>query len=264
MKIATYNLRKGGSGSRVHWRKIFEAIAPDIFLVQESYAPNQYMPAQLCQLNQDRLLWSKAGTNKWGSALFVKHGQITPIEIPDFVGWVVGAEVTQFNWLEKRKARSRVFSIHASTTNKSIYIGEVNSILDFIASFTDEFDLIIGGDFNFTVGIRHEHEELKNHQQELRLLNRIQREFGLINCWQAANPNCFLPQTLRWSGNKTIPYHCDGIFVPATWYPYLRSCDVLASKDWELLSDHNPVVANFESDTTKDIKTTAVSTFNHA
>ncbi|HEY9781759.1 MAG TPA: hypothetical protein V6D09_16675 [Leptolyngbyaceae cyanobacterium] len=36
MKIATYNLQKGGSGSRIHWRKMFEAIAPDIFLVQES------------------------------------------------------------------------------------------------------------------------------------------------------------------------------------------------------------------------------------
>ena len=78
--------------------------------------------------------------------------------------------------------------------------------------------------------------------------NRRVREFGLISCWQAANPNRDLPQTLRWSRDQAIPYHCDGIFVPDAWYRYLDQCEVLASPLWEELSDHNPVVATFSEE----------------
>jgi len=66
-----------------------------------------------------------------------------------------------------------------------------------------------------------------------------------ISCWQAANPNCNLAQTLRWGPDQATPYHCDGIFVPAAWSRYLDQCKVLSSPVWEELSDHNPVVASF-------------------
>jgi hypothetical protein len=74
---------------------------------------------------------------------------------------------------------------------------------------------------------------------------RLADEFGLLNCWQAANPNQPLCQTLRWTGNRTIPYHCDGLFVPKAWRERLESCVVLAGDEWDRLSDHNPVVASF-------------------
>lgn len=61
-----------------------------------------------------------------------------------------------------------------------------------------------------------------------------------------ANPNQDLPQTLRWSNNKTTPYHCDGIFAPISWYPYLDSAEVIAEEGWDSLSDHNLVTALFE------------------
>lgn len=54
MKIVTYNLRCGGKiGHRIHWRKIFAEADPDIFLVQESCVPSQYMSPEFCNLNQD-------------------------------------------------------------------------------------------------------------------------------------------------------------------------------------------------------------------
>lgn len=67
----------------------------------------------------------------------------------------------------------------------------------------------------------------------------------LLNCWQEANPNQPLHQTLRWTGDRTIPYHCDGIFVPKAWKNRLQSCVVLTGEDWNRLSDHNPVAACF-------------------
>ena len=74
---------------------------------------------------------------------------------------------------------------------------------------------------------------------------RLAEEFGLHNCWQTANPDQPLSQTLRWTGDRTIPYHCDGIFVPRSWKDRLKSCDVIAGEEWNRLSDHNPVVACF-------------------
>ena len=39
------------------------------------------------------------------------------------------------------------------------------------------------------------------------------------------------------------PYHCDGIVAPGSWRPRLVRCEVIAGPVWEVLSDHNPVVA---------------------
>ena len=74
---------------------------------------------------------------------------------------------------------------------------------------------------------------------------RFQREFGLMNCWQMAHPNQDLVQTLRWSNDKTKPFHCDGIFASAHWYRFLDGAEVISGEDWDRLSDHNPVVASF-------------------
>jgi endonuclease/exonuclease/phosphatase family metal-dependent hydrolase len=66
-----------------------------------------------------------------------------------------------------------------------------------------------------------------------------------MSCWQAANPNRDLPQTLRWSPNREAKYHCDGMFVPAPWYGNLARSEVLSAPIWDELSDHNPVFAEF-------------------
>ena len=55
-----------------------------------------------------------------------------------------------------------------------------------------------------------------------------------------------MAKTLRWANAPTVPYHCDGLFVPRSWLPHLRSCEAVSSPEWDVLSDHNPVVARFE------------------
>ena len=80
-------------------------------------------------------------------------------------------------------------------------------------------------------------------KQDLAIQARLADKFGLVNCWQTANPNQPLPQTLRWTKDRTIPFHCDGLFVPKSWKDRLESCVVLSGDDWNRLSDHNPVIA---------------------
>jgi len=66
-----------------------------------------------------------------------------------------------------------------------------------------------------------------------------------VNCWQTANPDQPLPQTLRWVSKPNVPYHCDGIFVPKEWTNALKSSEVVSGELWDGLSDHNPVLAEF-------------------
>jgi endonuclease/exonuclease/phosphatase family metal-dependent hydrolase len=106
-------------------------------------------------------------------------------------------------------------------------------------------DLILGGDFNVAVGYRQSREGRTISRREREILERLSEEFHLVSCWQAANPGRPLAQTLRWSANRTTPYHCDGIFVPRSWLERLASCRVVKGPRWSRMSDHNPVVATF-------------------
>lgn len=242
MKIATYNLRFGGKVSqRIHGSQIFKVVNPDIFLVQETCHPMMYMTTQLYDTCRVQMHWVKVGQNNWGSAVFVRSGKIKPIIMPEFEGSLVGVKVEGCEWSRITERSLCIFSLHAP----SPYERSVNQMLDFISTLSSDFDLIIGGDFNLTTGVRHPKEKLQD--QSLWLLERLRKEFNLMSSWQATNPNQDLPQTLRWNRDTTQPYHCDGIFVPACWYKYLDSCEVLSSPIWEKLSDHNPVVATLTS-----------------
>jgi endonuclease/exonuclease/phosphatase family metal-dependent hydrolase len=136
-----------------------------------------------------------------------------------------------------------VFSVHAPSRNEA-YWKQVNKLLDEIKKVAGDRAMVIGGDFNLTVSNCLGSARPVN-KQELAIQSRLADEFGLLNCWQTANPDQPLHQTLRWTGNRTIPYHCDGLFVPKGWKQRLQSCSVLAGDEWNRLSDHNPVLACF-------------------
>ena len=103
--------------------------------------------------------------------------------------------------------------------------------------------IALAGDFNVAVGMRGPDELVKMSKAERELMNRFCEELNLVPCWQTVHPARPLAQTLRWSGNRTAPYHCDGIFIPRAWRHRIESCDVIAGPEWEQLSDHNPVLA---------------------
>ncbi len=136
------------------------------------------------------------------------------------------------------------FSLHAPTTKDS-YANEVYRILDKLNQVVDGRPCVIGGDFNLTV-THHADADRPTRATEHAIHTRLRDEFNLINCWQAANSDLPLAQTLRWSSNKDLVFHCDGIFVPSTWTSKLINCDVLTGPEWESLSDHSPVIATFE------------------
>jgi hypothetical protein len=243
MKIATYNLLKGGA-KQCHWVKMLEDQLIDLLLVQESYPHCQHLPPLLYPNKIASSVWEMVKRNGWGSAVVAKGGVLKPIKVPGFAGWVVGAEIHDAAWQKGFADPLLAFSIHAPTGGES-YFREVNKLLDGIAKLTQGCNIILGGDFNLTIS-HWSGSERAVSKQDLAIQARLHDEFGLLNCWQTANPDQPLAQTLRWASNRAIAFHCDGLFVPQSWQSGLVACAVLNGAEWEQLSDHNPVVACFE------------------
>jgi hypothetical protein len=251
MNLVTYNLRSGGTG-RAHWVKILEDFRPGLFFVQETVAPEDHLPLPVHADAVGGVTWASVEGRRWGSAVYSGVGEARSIELPDFHGHVVGLDISGAEWPDGSHSPIRAFSVHSPA--RGSYQKAVNQILDMIARHSGVGDLVIGGDFNLTIGARRDGEARKTRAADLAIQGRLRDEFGLVNCWLDANPDLPLAQTLRWSNAPEIPYHCDGLFVPRSWSSRLRSCEVVSSTDWDRLGDHNPVVARFgiRGETTDD------------
>jgi len=243
MKIVSFNLRHGGvTRSPNSWEKLLEDFQPDIVLAQESFDLSAYFsgggptaPASF--------LWEAVPDGNWGSVVASPRLALRKIDVPSLTGWVSGT-ICKENPLGGNKPLV-VFSLHTPTPGN--YEKNTLAMLDAVAIAMKDLppcDLIIGGDLNVTTALRHPDEELKNSKGELKILERLRLEFGLLNAWQSANPNSKLPQTLRWSGNKSAAYHCDGLFIPEHRVGQLSHITIGNSEDWASWSDHNPIAAS--------------------
>jgi len=233
LRIVTWNFLAGGSSRRTaHWQLIRDRLAPEILMTQEC-------KPDLAGQGWSDQLWARAAGPGWGTGLYVARGRISRIPIPGFSGWVTGGEL---DGCRVTRRPLRAFSVHCPPGQHG-YVSNMGRILDRLAPLSRDADLVVGGDFNVVAGLRGPDEPVRMSGAERLLLRRFSDELGLIPCWQTMNPGAPLAQTLRWTGNRAMPYHCDGIFVPARWRGRLGSCEVLCGSDWERLSDHNPVVA---------------------
>ncbi len=250
-----YNVRQGGPRDPAVWTRMLSVLAPDLFFVQESRDPVvSWLAARspdpdASGTHEVRMSWLWAavpnGMGRWGSGLWVRGGQLTPLPVPeDFTGRVVAAVVEGHEWPGIGVAPVVALSIHGPTRKGSSYIKEVGRILDFAGALAGGLPMILAGDFNVVVGLRQPEHSPSVSRGEITLLQRLRDELGLIPCWQTAHPGEPLARTLRWMHRiNSPPYHCDGIFIPNSWAPALKDCTILEGEDWYGLSDHNPVVA---------------------
>ena len=244
MRIVTYNFLRAGSLNRCgHWSRVVRTLKADMVLAQECRPPQNSPREPFRHSENDAFAWQSAANRNWGTGLWARSASLLPIQIPNYEAWVVGGEIRGVRVSTRRLI---VFSIHGPVGDRG-YIHTIHDILDRLAPFRRKADLILGGDFNVAVGYRRLGERVSMLRGERDILDRLSNEFQLMSCWQAANPNRRLAQTLRWMGNPSAPYHCDGIFVPRSWLPLLVACRVVRGARWKQLSDHNPVIADFGS-----------------
>jgi endonuclease/exonuclease/phosphatase family metal-dependent hydrolase len=163
--------------------------------------------------------------------------------LDDFTGRVVAAVVEGYTWPGTGKSPVVALSIHAPTRKGSSYIKEVGRILDFAGDLAGGRPLVLAGDFNVAVGMRQPGQVMSITRGERALLQRLTDQLDLVPCWQTAHPGEPLARTLRWMHRMdSLPYHCDGVFVPRAWASALRTCEVIEDEEWCAISDHNPVV----------------------
>jgi exonuclease III len=245
LRFVAYNFLVGGSAKRGgHWSRLLRTLAPDVVFGQECRPPDESHGERYRPEGDDAFLWRAAGdARRWGAGLLLRNTEIDPIDVPQYGGWVVGGEVRSARWSTRPV---RLFSVH-TPAGESGYVRTMHEILDRMARLRHGADLVLGGDFNVAVGYRTPPDPHAFRRSRRDLLDRLATEFDLMSCWQAAHPNRRLAQTLRWSTNPTTPYHCDGIFVPRAWRSRLAACRVVRGARWNALSDHNPVLAEFEA-----------------
>src|SRR5258706_2818226 len=155
MIIATYNLRAGGRrGHRIHWQRLLDEFAPDILLVQETRHPHEYLAPDFYAANAHRIHWLAARDRPWGSAIYVRSGQLNPLPLPQHAGYVVAAQVTGTHWSQHTGRPLPIVSLHVPAPYKR----SMGEILDCAATFPDRHDLVVGGDFNLGVSVRHASE----------------------------------------------------------------------------------------------------------
>jgi len=213
-----------------------KAIGADISFLQETNEPGA--AASVC--------WSGVPNRTWGSAVILASGRVARHDIDGYEGWVAGGEVLDSEFSADRPLW--VYSIHTPTVDKklvpgSTYAKELQEILTQVFECVPaEADLVLGGDFNLkSLSERLQGESIKTEPAERTIMSQLSAR-GLESCWTAAHPATALAQTLRWSGDVSKPYHCDGLFVPRAWAE--RSvCEVLQSPWITSASDHNPVAA---------------------
>jgi endonuclease/exonuclease/phosphatase family metal-dependent hydrolase len=167
------------------WPRLQAELRADIVLLQEATAAP----------DNEGAVWAKVPEGRWGSAVITTLGPTQPVLIQGYEGWVVGAEI------ESNLGPLAVFSVHAPSSTKACqrrsYTDEVVTIIGLIReAVSPGVPVVIGGDFNFTLGERHASEALKTTAADRRAVAAI-RDAGLVSCWAAAHPDEPLPQTLR-------------------------------------------------------------------
>ena len=233
MRLVSFNMRHGGS--REHWSALIEATAPDLIFAQETLRPCALEPALVEGCSGSHAPWAPANDGRWGSAVFHAGGGLRPMTLESLSGWVVGTV-----WASPLGTVC-VWSVHLPPVRGS-YLNAAHEVLDLLAPSLPEMPMILAGDWNVTVGVRHPDEEMENKKGEVELLERLESEFDVRSAWSVANPGMHLPQTLRWARDPKPPYHCDGIFLPSAWCERIVRAEVLSGSPWTELSDHNPLL----------------------
>ena len=234
MRIVSYNMDRGGGPAQWRW---LTTEPFDLVLVQEAADPRPSDPAR----------WRWRERIGWGTGVWCRSGEIgQALDVPTFSGEVV-AVVVRLHALPAGPTELLAISFH----NPLYHPAAPATILRLLENLSPPsgIPIVLGGDFNVaSLGCRQPGEALATTRAERSMLAALREQWGLMPFWPTAHPGQPLPQTHRWSGNRSTPYHCDGVFIPASWAAEELSCTVIDQPEAPLfangnyLGDHHPVI----------------------
>jgi len=231
MRLVSWNLDRGRAAGA--WQAVAREQGADLVLLQEATQPP----------SDGVWHWAVVRPRRWGSAVVALAGQLQRVAVPEYRGWVSGARWSRGATASVEAAY--VFSIHSPTPHREAprrsYVRESRTIVDRITrAVPRDAPLVIGGDFNFaSLGERVAGERRATAADEQIALEEF-RSQGFLVAWRDLHPAAPLPQTLRWTGNRKTPFHCDGYLVRGLAASRL-TCEVIVNEQVDAVSDHRPV-----------------------
>ena len=232
MRVVSWNMRK----NKKAWKYFFESLNPDIALLQESSPLDKDYPANIISKNVKTSL---------NNSILFKHNLPSHLPLEDQRN--MGLIASQY---QNEDENILLLSVYGNLS----FTGELDYVLlklieDSIAAMRKNFnatDIIISGDFNMDRRMDENPTSSRfSKKGETRHADFFDGilNLGFHNCLRKFHS---LPiQTYR-HNRGTYPWELDHMFVTDELYDRLKSISVFVDDHIIGLSDHNPIVADFE------------------
>ena len=136
------------------------------------------------------------------------------------------------------------------TRQEHDYVRGLNRALSRYARFLLAAPSVVLGDFNANAIW----DNARRPTDFSRVASRLMDQFGLVSAYHARTGEAFGSEseaTHYFWRRRTRPFHIDYCFVPLHWVGGLRSVTILDRPPWDTLSDHRPLVIDYD-DATRD------------
>ena len=223
MKCLVWNMDYWKSSKKAESWEYIQSLDPDVSLLNECSTHS----SQKHHIH-------KIAKDKWGCGVFSKHAieeLVFDKSHPDAIACgqvsIGDHRITLVSLYGKIIDGYSITTLHRSLSDLT-HLFIRNDILDW---------LLIGGDFNADVALD-ERQPGKSHHLFFERL----KDFGLFDCREKFNSE--RAQTLRHK-KSTFAWQNDYLFAGKKIYDKCISCQVVDDQSLYDLSDHNPIVAEF-------------------
>lgn len=237
MRLVTWNCQSG-----LH-RKIaaIEALQPDLAIIQECECPDR-LRSRAAAWHTRPIVWCGDSPTKGLAVISFTGAQLEVDAAHDpSLKHLLPVVVT-----DAHNFRLLAVWTKEDAEQRAMYIGQAVLGVQRYASFIADDATVVAGDFNSNQiwdrpGRPYMHAEMVQLLDGLGLVSAYHHHHGEA---QGAETR----STFYMYRKQERSFHIDYCFMPKAWAPHLKSVQVGAYADWRHLSDHCPMVVEFDFD----------------
>ena len=235
LKVVSWNLHNKIDA----WNYLFNEFNPHIGLLQESpQLPSDY---------DTNLIISKLVKQNLRNTIYTGNLKQQLIEIDEqYEIGLISSKVTV-----KEDLEISLISIYGNLSFAGILapkiVESVGIYLETIRKNNSDANIIIAGDFNM--------DRRMDDNPTIRFVKKGQRttniifdrvlDFGFYDCLKKSYPD-FVQTYRHYRNKKNYPWQIDHMFATKKEYDSLKKIEVMLNDEIEKISDHNPIVAEFD------------------
>jgi len=219
------------------WDYLKQNISPDIALVQEAVPPPDFF-------DNENVCWREIGGNrKWGSGIITKSFPVRDVEKVQLDKRYHGALIVGEASLPNRSTLTLI-SLYGLLDTKTYVTDTLHRMLsDLTPLLTEKLGkrtFVMGGDYNAD----RQYDKYYPYEPSHKIFFDRLEDFGLEDCLAKFQKRPV--QTHRHKSDPKFPWQNDYLHASKKLTTKLISCKVLDNEVVRRLSDHNPVIAEFD------------------